>query len=302
MTGVRIIDDFPARSEGARAVDGRFWLRHSGEERVERRTRPSNVGKVKMPALHRIYINDVYKNTQYRPTWLPGTPVELGTVGTMRDGVFVPVSSLAHLGISFDTLEDPVSDGQFDYASTGSTVVSFKAAGALNEQFKVLTTAEAGALVQFSREGAVVIQMKEVTSRRIADQPALFAALLKSVKDPDEGRRWRRPWAAITETITAGSTTIVIAGAAGSSVELKAAGSIEPASLADVSAGFSIARQTAVNTSVVAKSGLTPLFRSVRVRRKFGWLWDEIELASPAGVDPGAAFADADPDEDDVEG
>jgi hypothetical protein len=70
-------------------------------------------------------------------------------------------------GHPVDSLQDLVSDGQLDSTSMGSTTVSFKAAGELNDQFQVLTKADAGALVEFSRERAVVIQMRKVTSRRI---------------------------------------------------------------------------------------------------------------------------------------
>jgi hypothetical protein len=101
----------------------------------------------------------------HRPTWLPGTPVEIGTVGIMKDVAFVPGSSPAQLGIP--STVSRISDGQLDSTSMGSTTVSFKAAGELNDQFQVLTKADAGALVEFSRERAVVIQMRKVTSRRI---------------------------------------------------------------------------------------------------------------------------------------
>jgi hypothetical protein len=96
---------------------------------------------------------------------LPGTPVEIGTVGIMKDVAFVPGSSPAQLGIP--STVSRISDGQLDSTSMGSTTVSFKAAGELNDQFQVLTKADAGALVEFSRERAVVIQMRKVTSRRI---------------------------------------------------------------------------------------------------------------------------------------
>ena len=248
--------------------------------------------------VHKLYAQDVYEGLGYRPTWLPGTPVALGNIGVIEDGVFRSITDLEHLGIRFDRKVDPDRDA-IDYASRNGVSMSFKAGGEVNGKFKAITTADAGVLIEFSREGAVVLQLRNVSFNRIADQHALAHAMLKSIAIADESKQWQRNWVVITEVARAGYATIVISGSGNSRLELKASGSATPASLADVSAALSVATESEISIKVIAKSGLTPLYRGLRVKRKYFWLYDEV---LPANAEPPPAhdvFGEADPADDD---
>ena len=158
-----------------------------------------------MAPIHRIYTKDIYKNLKYRPTWLPGTPLDVGVIGVIEDDVLRPISTLKRLGIPYELTRDPLPDGAMDFASSGGSSVTLKASGDLNSEFKVLSSAQAGALVKFTRAGAVVLQLRGVTSRRIADQPALYRDLLRSIAGGDESKQWLRDWVVITEIVAADS-------------------------------------------------------------------------------------------------
>lgn len=251
-----------------------------------------------MNGLATTYVKEIHKNLRYRPTWLPGTPVELGSVGVLEEGVFRPLTDLARLGLEFETLTDRVADGSMDYASTSGASITVKAAGETDQRFKAIASAQAGALVEFSREGATVIQLRNVTIDRIADQPRLHRDMLRSIAVPDDAARWERDWVVITDVVRADSATILIAASAGSRIELEAEAKIAPSSLADVSAGLTVASESNVSTKIIARSGLTPLYRGSRVRRNFWWLYDEVLVASAEAPNPDEVFADADPVDD----
>ena len=251
-----------------------------------------------MPKIHRTYTREVFNHLKYRPTWLPGTPIEIGTVGALEDGIFRPMTSLKTLGIRFTIRLDKAADGTLDFASETGVSVALKAAGELNPKFTAVAQGEAGALIEFSRAGAVVFQLRDVAFNRLEDQPELARAMLRLVTLGESSNSWERDWVVITEVVEAGSATIAIASSADSKLELKASGTVAPASLVDASARFSVAAESQVSTKVIAQSGLTVLYRALRVKKKFWWLWDEVLPASAEGPAPEDIFADADPAED----
>jgi hypothetical protein len=249
-------------------------------------------------SVHKMYTKDVYENLKYRPTWLPGTPVQLGTVGVIEDGIFRAVTDLSQLGIPFKVTLDSARDA-IDFTSEKGVSITFKAAGEANARFRALAKADAGALIEFSREGAVVLQLRDVSLNRISDQYALSRAMLRSIAVGDESKQWQRDWVVITEVARAGRATIVISDSGNSRLKLKASGSTAPTSLVDASAGLSVVAESQISTKVIAESGLTPLYRGLRVKRVFFWLYDEVLPASAEAPLPDEVFGDADPAGDD---
>jgi hypothetical protein len=231
-------------------------------------------------------------------TWLPGAPIDLGSVGLIEDGVFRPITTLKNLGIPFDKIIDKDKDS-IDYSSSSGVSITFKAAGETNSKFKALTDASAGALIEFSRSGAIVLQLRGVANHRIADQPKLYKELLRSVVIGDEDK-WQRDWVVITEVVQTDQATIIISDSSNSKLELKASGSVAPMSLVDVSGNLSVAGESQVSTKLIANSGLTPLYRGVRVKKKFLWLFDEVQPASSNTPEADEVFDDAVPEEDDA--
>lgn len=204
-------------------------------------------------SVHKLYAEDVYESLGYRPTWLPGTPVALGNVGVIEDGIFRSVTNLTQLGIPFEIKVDTERDA-IDFASKKGVSLSFKAGGEVNGKFRAITTAEAGALIEFSREGAVAMQLRDVSFNRIVDQHALANALLKSLAVADESKQWQRNWVVVAEVARASRATIVISGSGNSRLELKASGSAAPVSLADLTAALSVATESEISTKVIAES------------------------------------------------
>ena len=250
-------------------------------------------------SVYRLYAQDVYEGLGYRPTWLPGTPVELGDIGEIKDGVFRYITNLNQIGIHFDTRTDSDRDA-IDYASRDGVTMTFKAGGEVNQNFRAITEADAGLLIEFSRKGAVVMHLRNVSFNQIADQHTLADEMLRSMATADESRQWQRNWVVITEVARAQYATIVISGSENSRIELRASGSVSPASLAEVSAAFSVATESGISARVIAESGLTPLYRGLRVKARLLGLFDDEVV--PAHAEPPPAhefFGEADPADDD---
>lgn len=251
-----------------------------------------------MAKIYKLYVEEIYDNLTYRPTWLPGMPIGLGTVGLIEDGVFRPTTSLEKLNFSFEEIIDSERDS-IDFNSKTGVSITFKAAGELNQRFETLSEVNAGVLIEFSRVGAIILQLRGVANHRISDQQSLYMELLRAVKKGDTDQ-WQRNWVVITEVLRAESATIMISDSKNSKLELKASGSTTPTSLVDASVDFSIAKETQVSTKVIAKSGLTPLYKGVRVKSKYLWLFDEVQLANSKTPALEDVFGEAIPNEDDI--
>ena len=119
-----------------------------------------------MSSPHKIYAREVYENLKYRPTWLPGIRLQPGAIGILDEGVFRQYSTLNNLGIHSE-FEQSKTKNTIKYASKGAVSYSFKAAGESNQKFSALAKASAGILIEFSREGAVVLQLGGVSYARL---------------------------------------------------------------------------------------------------------------------------------------
>lgn len=249
-------------------------------------------------SLYKQFARGIYSQLGYRATWLPGTPVKLGDVGLLEGGVLKVETNLDQLGFAYQQQNDTRPDGSLDYQSENAVSVTLKAAGSLDGRFKALAQAEAGALVEFHKKNAVLMQLRDIRSDRIADIASLKTALLNAVVAADDQGRWLRDWVVVTEVVNAGSGTILISGGSSSRLELKAEAKIVPVSLADVSAGLSTVAEERVSTKIVSQKGLTPLYRAIRVKQNFWWLYDEVVTATGTAPDPEELFGDATPDDD----
>ena len=249
-----------------------------------------------MAKIHKQYTTEIFDNLKYRPTWLPGMSICLGTVGLIEDGIFRPITSLENLKIPFEEIIDIERDS-IDYNSKTGVSITFKAAGELNPKFEAINEASAGVLIEFSRSGAIVLQLRGVANHRISDQSTLYKELMRSIIIGDKDQ-WQRKWVVITEVIRAESATIMISNSMNSKLELKASGTIAPTSLVDASANLSIVKENQVSTKIISKSGLTPLYRGVRVKKKYLWLFDEVQVASSDTPEIDDVFGGANPNED----
>lgn len=209
------------------------------------------------------YTNELYKKFGYYATWMPGTPMELGTIGIMDGKVFVKRTHLRNLSIAFDTDEDPSRD-DLDYTSETGVTFTPKVSGTIPSAGSVLTQADAGFTVEFSREKALLFKVKGAQYVSIRDQEKLGREIARL---KEEGK-WKKEWVVIVELVKADSATILISGSANSKIELKANANIGATKLdiADASLELGIAISKSMSTNIIAEQGLTPLFRVRRTR------------------------------------
>jgi hypothetical protein len=65
----------------------------------------------------------------YWATRLPNVPLDIGALGTVDDGVFVPRSHLGSFGISFDVRSSPGVADYLQHTSGNAVSIRFKSHG-----------------------------------------------------------------------------------------------------------------------------------------------------------------------------
>ncbi|RXK86373.1 DNA/RNA non-specific endonuclease [Filimonas effusa] len=228
------------------------------------------------------YTGEMRKHFGYHATWLPNTPLALGDVGIMKGDVFIKVSDLAARGVSFQKgfPETNPKPADIDYSSKGAVSMTTKLAGKAAPVGSALTDVDAGVIIEFSKENAIIFQANGTLVHAIEDTLEVGAQIIELFK----AGKWDKNWVVITELVSAESETLLIASGKNMKVELKANANISAASLniADTQFGFTLQGSSSLQTKIVASQGLTPLFRLMKLRSQ---LFSPLEF-SIAGVSP----------------
>lgn len=212
------------------------------------------------------YTTEIVRALQYLPIWFPIKPLELGTVGTIKNNVFEPEGNLKSMKIPFTTSQSRPS-GTMRYNSNKGVSLHVKAAGAAPAAGSALATVDAGVAIKFSRAEAVVFEASGCNIEAIADIGDLGHRIIALYQMGN----WSDELYVVTEIVKAAAVTVLISSSAGASIELKASGKINAAalSLADVNAQFGVAAYSDMGYQIVAEPGLTPLFKAWKVDSGF---------------------------------
>jgi hypothetical protein len=224
-----------------------------------------NGGHMGSPATN--YVRGLHQKFDFYAAWPPNQARRLGDVGRMANGQFERVSTLELLGLSFTDRQGPPGS-DLSHTSGSSVSIQLKAKGETLPG-SAIPNAKAGALVEFSSEGAFVFQAAAPAVREIEDQVRLADDILRLFRKVDNGKRvWNEDWCVVTELLTASKVTVLVSSSGSSKIELSADGiPAGQAPLATLGGTLSVVTQRGDVTSVLAEANLTPLFRVSRVRR-----------------------------------
>jgi len=211
------------------------------------------------------YTRELNKQFKYIPTWLPGTPLKLGDIGTFKRNQFIRRSDLESKGIEFETIIDE-SPTDYEHTSEGGVEIIAKASGDVVPQASALADIDAGFHLKFTKEKAVVFKIKNALSHSIKDQDSVGFAIKKLNADG----LWEKDWVVITEIVVAESGTILISSERDTTLDIKADGNVgaDKLNIADAHLGLSFVGNKKLTTDILANSSLTPLFKVSQLKRK----------------------------------
>lgn len=218
--------------------------------------------------LQEIYFREVSRALRYLPAWMPNAKVELGDI---IDRTTLErksnIRSVAGVGVTFAT-RDASTRASFEYSTARGVSISAKVAGRIAPGSS-LGRAEAGMIVKFSQENAVVFEASGCTGSAIEDLVTLGSRVLAlSRARPDD---WNDDWVVVTEVVRARCATVLISGDRSAQIDLKANGALAPAgiALADPNARLAAKEFRDIAFRCIAETDLTPLYRAFAIKRGF---------------------------------
>jgi hypothetical protein len=213
-----------------------------------------------MATPEKTYIKEIARALGYYAIWLPTYPLEIGDYGLFHSKyLFVRLGNIKDLGITFNIRKDK-STASMQFESADAVTMNVVVGADQNLPNTPIVTK---VVFTFSRENAVVFKANGIRSFSVQDQVALGKNILNLLKEGN----WDKKHRIITELIGASSTTVIISGSKSSSLELMAQGNLSSIiDIADAKLGLTILKKSAMAYSDIAKSGLTPLFRTSGIR------------------------------------
>jgi len=209
------------------------------------------------------YTQELHKQFSYFATWVPGTPLELGDIGVFKNHVFTKKANLSDQHIQFEQENDDTKS-DMEHTSKGAVTWINKTSGSVLPN-SVLTDADAGIVVNFSKENAVLFKAKGTRTISIKDQIALG----KEIEKRYNLGTWEKEWAVVTELIVADSATILISSSGEGKIELKANADVKTPQMdiADAKLELTTSFSKDLDTKIVARQGLTPLFKVSKIKK-----------------------------------
>ncbi len=214
----------------------------------------------------KIYTREMYRQFGYLATWNPGTPMELGDIGIMKQKQFTKIGNVSDLGISFEIEEDhtPID---LEFSSEGAVSISTKLSGTPTFTGSTLSDIDAGIHVTFSKENAILFKANDTRTPAIKNQIKLGKEIIELFK----AGKWDKNWVVITELVTADSATILISSSKEASIDVKVSGEIgmNELDIAEAELELEVKFSKDLSTKFIAKTGLTPLFKVSKIKRPF---------------------------------
>ncbi len=213
--------------------------------------------------IHQFYLKHIAKQTGYRATWEPNRPLFVGAIGKLERGVFTIFTNLEKEGIIPEVVEDE-TEGFWDYTSYDSVSINFKLAGQAPLAGSALTEADAGVTIDFKNNEAVVFQADKTLTHQIINMAEIEKAIIEKYRK----KEWPKDWLIVVQLIEAESATIIISNSTSNQIDLKAEANVGTShlKLTDASLGLHLVREQGSSFKILAKNGITPLYRVMGIR------------------------------------
>ena len=193
----------------------------------------------------------------YRATWLPGNRVDIGTVGTVQNNVFVPAGTICDGNGNPPRTVEVSREGIFNFVSARGVTFAPKIAGEAPVEGSLLSKASAGIRMLFQRRGATVLAASGCTERRVVDLKALGQELLRRSRDG----QWNHDWYVVVSTVEADALSVFIGANDSGCFEAECGvgvGAAAPSPIALVDAGLKVIRDSGFGLSLRHFERTTP--------------------------------------------
>jgi hypothetical protein len=221
------------------------------------------------------YWNEMRGKFSRLPVWLPGTSMDLGDVGVLREQGWEKATDLGSIGISFSR-DSSAAMTTYSYSSAGGAEITTRLAAQAGPAVTGIAEGNAALNIRFRRPAAFVLMADDVEVRRIGNLQLVDRAVLEAYQD----HGWESEWVYVSEVaIGAPALTVVAASAEGeATVDLGIAPQVGGTGLgrAHAELGFGHRKDLAASFVTTERSALMwrghyvrdPLFRKASIEER----------------------------------
>ncbi len=206
------------------------------------------------------YQQEMHDNIGFFATWLPGDLLELGDIGTLKDGAFRKLSSFRELEIEYQASTLGASQN-LQYTSKGGTAFSIDSSVAAPKPLDISAVIK----VEFSSEGSFLFHASNVRNRRLENIAHLTGAILEVWNNG----KWEKDWYVVESIHEADCATVIVSEDVSAGITFNAKGALGGIPLADPRVDLSISSSRGKMVQIIAGRNLRPLYSCLRVRE--GW-------------------------------
>lgn len=198
----------------------------------------------------------------YYATWMPGTPLELGDYGEIKDKIFTKTGSIfSDFGIKIEKNID-MTPQTYEYTSSNSVDIKFL--GDAGANVGAVGKAQVNVQISFSGVNAIYFNANTCKCNSISN--------IKNIKEKiSKLKNWDEDYRVITEIIEAGATTVLISNGKNAEITFGVEGrDISLQNFTNAGMKLSVKSQRAIGLKVIAENGLNPLFRVRKIKKHHG--------------------------------
>jgi hypothetical protein len=205
------------------------------------------------------YVKNIFDKFGYIANWFPSSEIRIGDIGVMEGYYFKRKGSLDQKKLSYNIRK---SEKPIDFSYSCQAELNFTS----NIGAEALTKIAAGAVkIKFKNAGAFVFEAADCIISEIDNKLRLGDDIKKLYKNDN----WDLDWVIIDTIISSGSSTILVSNSKESELELTANANIPQMQLTDTNIDLKIQSQRGELTRFLATQGLSPLFKTSKIKVSF---------------------------------
>ena len=219
------------------------------------------------------------------PVWQPGSAIEVGDVGVVKDGIWESLTTIHELGASLKTSKREV---RVDYRLHEAKTTSMEFHADAKGKVPSILDGHSGVSFEFHGAGAFALIAPQCTRTDVSN----LLAAQKAIDSLRHAGRWKLEWAFVTTVVEAPSAAVVVAGQDGGKASLDLGASLTPNDYLNLSAfgaGAGFTFQHGIEGAYMVHDPSPVLFKAYRAYLDF-WTSDTKFQAVKGGqagfVDP----------------
>jgi hypothetical protein len=226
------------------------------------------------------YCKSLHKNLKpLHAVWPLGMPIELGSIGELKNGVFLFRKHIRDVSSAF-TVTPESGPAMVQYSFTNEKGVHVEMTPRAKASVGGAVGVKAGMEIKFSQKDLVYFNAAGCTNLVVKNA----GQLEDEIKALYKRRRWNLDWVVVVQLVSAQATTAIISSSSQSSISLEASSpTVDAINISDGSLKLTLKKDNDIAFKMYTQDGQLPLMELWQLKEH--WV-DPPSVFDPQGMDP----------------